>query len=64
MIQSNLSDDSIGMALRLALSERMIREEDTSVIFYDLSFLAARIGYLAPVPNTTSLAGPELLNVN
>jgi diaminopimelate decarboxylase len=46
MIQSNLSDDSIGMALRLALSERMIREEDTSVIFYDLSFLAARIGYL------------------
>ncbi|MCX6305863.1 MAG: diaminopimelate decarboxylase [Bacteroidetes bacterium] len=47
MIQQNLSDDSIGKALRLALSQEIIREEDTAVIFYDLDFLESRIRYLA-----------------
>ncbi len=46
MIQSKLCTDSIGNALRAALSSRMIRLEDTSAIFYDLSFLEARIRHL------------------
>ena len=46
MIQDNLVADSIGMALRSAISKGLIREEDTAVVFYDLSFLESRIRYL------------------
>lgn len=46
MIQSNLSVDLIGSALRSALSKGIVRDEDTSVIFHDLSFLESRIKYL------------------
>jgi len=46
MIQGNLGVDSIGKALRSALSKGMIREEDSAVIFYDLLFLEARLRHL------------------
>jgi diaminopimelate decarboxylase len=46
MIQQNLDAYSIGKALRSALSQGLIREEDTAVIFYDLSFLGSRLRYL------------------
>jgi diaminopimelate decarboxylase len=54
MIQHNLDDDAIGKTLRSALLQGMIREEDTAVIFYDLSFLEARIRRLSSSfpPNT------------
>ena len=37
---------SVETALRSALSQGLIRQEDTAAIFYDLSFLASRIKYL------------------
>lgn len=57
MIQSNLNADSIGKALRSALLKGLIREEDTSVIFYDLTFLASRIWYLTSCFPQTTLHG-------
>jgi diaminopimelate decarboxylase len=54
MIQNNLGTDSIGSALCAALSQGMIREEDTSVLFYDLAFLESRIIQLTSCfPETT-----------
>jgi len=54
MIQSNKSTESIGRALRSALSNGWIRQEDTAVIFYDIAFLESRIRYLISCfpPNT------------
>jgi diaminopimelate decarboxylase len=46
MNQTNLSVESIGNALRLALSNGLIRDEDTLVMFHDLSFLEERIHML------------------
>ncbi|MCX6268025.1 MAG: diaminopimelate decarboxylase [Bacteroidetes bacterium] len=47
---------NVGSALRSALTQGLIRDEDTAVIFYDLSFLEARIRYL------TSSFPPETLH--
>jgi diaminopimelate decarboxylase len=41
-----LGADRIGKTLRSALSQGIIRQEDTAAIFYDLDFLAARITHL------------------
>jgi diaminopimelate decarboxylase len=49
MYQSNLTVESIGNAFRQALSKGMIREEDTVVMFHDLSFLQERIHHLGSV---------------
>ena len=49
MYQSNLTVESIGNALRSALSKGFIREEDTLVMFHDLSFLQERIHHLNSV---------------
>ncbi|MEI7661413.1 MAG: diaminopimelate decarboxylase [Bacteroidota bacterium] len=46
MLSGNLSVHPIGEILRSAIAAGKIREEDTSVIFYDLPFLASRIRYL------------------
>jgi hypothetical protein len=46
MIQTNLSAESIGNAVRLAIVNGLIRQEDTALIFYDLAYLESRIGYL------------------
>lgn len=43
--------------LRLAISKGLIREEDTSIIFYDLSFLASRIHFLTSVFPDNALHG-------
>jgi diaminopimelate decarboxylase len=45
-VNENLSTGSIGKALRSALLNGIIREEDTAVVFYDLGFLEARIRQL------------------
>ena len=46
-VRMKISKSSISRALRRAIAERgMIREEDTAVIFYDLSWLQGRIGEL------------------
>jgi diaminopimelate decarboxylase len=42
-MRSNLTRSEIGRTFRSALSKGMIREEDTTVIFHDLSFLEERI---------------------
>jgi len=47
MNQSNLTVESIGKALRSALSKGIVRDEDTALIFYDLTFLEKRIRYLS-----------------
>ena len=54
MFQTNLTAELIGRALRSALSKSMLRDEDTSMIFYDLDFLEKRIRYLQSCfpPNT------------
>jgi diaminopimelate decarboxylase len=57
MLQSNLSEDSIGRAVRGALSEGLIRDEDTAAIFYDLSFLESRIELLTSCFPKTTLHG-------
>ena len=49
MNQTNLSVESIGNAFRLALSNGLIREEDTLVMFHDLLFLEQRIRCLNSV---------------
>ncbi len=49
MSQLNLEIESIGKAFRLALSNGLIREEDTLVMFHDLSFLEKRIHFLKSV---------------
>jgi len=49
MYQRNLTIESIGNALRSALSNGLIREEDTLVMFHDLSFLKERIHHLNSV---------------
>ncbi len=46
MYKSNLTVESIGNALRSALSNGFLREDDTLVIFHDLSFLQERIQHL------------------
>ncbi len=46
MVENNLSAASIGNTLRSALLSGMIREEDTSAILYDLSYLESRIKHL------------------
>jgi hypothetical protein len=56
MYQANLAVESIGSSLRSALGTGFIREEDTLVIFHDLSFLKERIQYL------TSLFPPQTLH--
>ncbi len=54
MAKSKLSSGSIGKALRSALSNGLIREEDTAAIFYDLSELGSRIRHLTSCfPSTT-----------
>jgi diaminopimelate decarboxylase len=54
MIHKNLGTDSIGTALCEALSQGMFREEDTSVIFYDLASLESRLKHLTSCfPQTT-----------
>ncbi|MEI7723953.1 MAG: diaminopimelate decarboxylase [Bacteroidota bacterium] len=57
MLQSNLSDDSIGRALRQALLKGLIRVEDTSALFYDLSFLKSRIELLTSCFPPSALHG-------
>ena len=47
MFQNNLNVESIGTALHSALTRNIIREEDSAVIFYDLSFLELRIRFLS-----------------
>jgi diaminopimelate decarboxylase len=49
MYPSNLTIESIGNAFRLALANGFIREEDTLVMFHDLSFLQERIHHLNSV---------------
>jgi len=49
MYKSNLTVESIGNALRSALSNGLIREDDTLVMFHDLSFLQERIHHLSSV---------------
>ncbi len=44
--RSNLNVSEIGQALKSALEQKMIREEDTAVIFYDLAFLEERLQQL------------------
>jgi len=56
MYQANLAVESIGSSLRSALGTGFIREEDTLVIFHDLSFLKERIQYL------NSLFPPQTLH--
>jgi diaminopimelate decarboxylase len=46
MYQPNLTTESLGNALRSALSKGLVREEDTLVMFHDLSFLHDRIHQL------------------
>ena len=46
MFQSNLTVESIGNALRAALSKGLIREDDTLVMFHDLTLLRERIHHL------------------
>jgi diaminopimelate decarboxylase len=57
MIQTNLNPESIGRALRSAIIQGKIREEDTAVIFYDLSFLETRIRHLTSCFPSTTLHG-------
>ncbi len=47
MYQSNLTVESIGNAFRQALSKNLIREDDTLVMFHDLSFLRERLHHLS-----------------
>jgi len=49
MYQPNLTVESIGSAFRQALLTGLIREEDTLVMFHDLSFLRERINHLHSV---------------
>jgi len=56
-MNSNLSIQNIEKAFRSALSKRLIREEDTAVIFHDLSFLEKRIRYLKSVFPASALHG-------
>src|SRR5271157_6024835 len=54
MSQQNLEIESIGKVFRLASSNGLIREEDTLVMFHDLSFLEKRIHFLKSVfPSST-----------
>ena len=48
-MNQNLTVESIGNAFRSALSKGFIREEDTLVMFHDLSFLEGRIQHLNSV---------------
>ena len=57
MIQSNLDVESIGKALRSAILQKNIRDEDTAVIFYDLSYLETRIRYMTSCFPPTTLHG-------
>jgi diaminopimelate decarboxylase len=56
MNQTNLPVENIGTDFRSALSEGLIREEDTLVMFHDLSFLEERIQWL------NSLFPPQTLH--
>ncbi|MDP1622133.1 MAG: hypothetical protein Q8M08_07310 [Bacteroidales bacterium] len=56
----NLSVESIGMALRAALLKGLIREEDTSVIFFDLVYLESRIRRLSSAYPKNTLHGLAL----
>jgi diaminopimelate decarboxylase len=49
MYPSNLTIESIGKAFRLALANGFIREEDTLVMFHDLSSLQERIHHMKSV---------------
>jgi len=57
MVQTNLSADSIGKAIRTAIGNGVIREEDTAVIFYDLTFLESRLRYLTSTFPQNTLHG-------
>ncbi len=57
MFQSNLVPDSIGKALRSAIRQGQIRDEDTAVIFYDLTFLEQRIRHLVSCFPPSTLHG-------
>ncbi|MCX6243590.1 MAG: diaminopimelate decarboxylase [Bacteroidetes bacterium] len=54
-MKSNLSIDSLGKAFRSALSKGLIGEEDTAMIFLDLSFLEERIRHLQSLFPSSSL---------
>ena len=56
-MKSNLSAGQIEKAFRSALSKGLIREEDTAVIFHDLSFLEERIRHLQSVFPASTLHG-------
>jgi len=49
MYPLNLTNESIGNALHTAISKGFIREEDTLVMFHDLSFLRERFQHLVSV---------------
>ncbi|MCX6283918.1 MAG: diaminopimelate decarboxylase [Bacteroidetes bacterium] len=53
----NLSPGKISSAFKRALQAGLIREEDTAVIFYDLTFLKERLSYLSSCFPSTTLHG-------
>jgi diaminopimelate decarboxylase len=56
-MQHNLPVEAIGKALRSAISNKLIREEDSLVMFHDLAFLKERILSLKSVFSPHTLHG-------
>ena len=53
----NIPRKNISTLFRHALKERLIHEEDTAVLFYDLEYLASRIAYLRSCFPASTLHG-------
>jgi diaminopimelate decarboxylase len=57
MIRGNLGREQTGQALREAVLQGIIRQEDTSAIFYDLDYLESRIRHLVACFPSDTLHG-------